>query len=676
MASSHRGDIQGLRGLAVLLVVVFHSTTGLSGGFVGVDVFFAISGFVICRLLLGELRSTGRVSLATFYLRRFRRLLPALAFMLGFVVLFSFLAVPVRLHNRTTMTGASTALFSGNLYLFLKAQIGYFDPVATSNPLLHTWSLSVEEQFYFLFPTALTVLAWIARKRSRGLVPVLAVGLGAIALSSFAMSWAFVDGLPHVAKRQRLIDFAFYSSPTRAWEFALGALLALCAIDYETLANGVRGRMMLTGIGFLGALMVGVSALVYSDKTLFPGPSALIPVVGTCCLIIAGGHARGLWGRLLGNRLLVGLGDISYGWYLWHWPFIVIGRSLFPQSTHAAVIAAVASLIPAWVSLKFVENPIRFAASPSPRKTLRLAVVCVVLPLLAAATVSAVGSTAAAAKLDIEKDADLVWVAPFPCVFGRGNDVVERARCTVTSAVNRRRVFLVGDSNATQFTQVFNKVASELDVDSSVRAWLGCPFIDAKGISGRNVDEASRCRTFVEETILEIEKQRPAVVVISHSVDEYLELATFSIIDKSGIVAIGKEAKKATWRKAQQRMIDRVRATGAKVILTQPIPRFGEWQVYSCVPLLKEFMPSRCVASHITKTLRARREEIRSFVQSMEQPGVSIVDYFDELCPDAAVSCTTRQNGHWLWSDGQHLTKHGASLVRDDLRAALSDLLK
>ena len=189
-----------------------------------------------------------------------------------------------------------------------------------------------------------------------------------VAVPSFLLSWVLTN--PPSSRFASHVEFAFYSSPTRAWEFAVGSLLALWRVDYLRLRSSRLARLCTGFVGASGALLVFFAAVLYSNETVFPGPSALVPVVGTCCLIYAGGEHHGIWGRLLANRVLVSLGNVSYSWYLWHWPFIVFGRALFPGTTWVAVPSAILSLGPAWFSLKMIENPIRFAVAPTKRNPL------------------------------------------------------------------------------------------------------------------------------------------------------------------------------------------------------------------------------------------------------------------------------------------------------------------
>jgi peptidoglycan/LPS O-acetylase OafA/YrhL len=257
--SDRRRDIQGLRALAVLLVVAYHAGAPLPGGFTGVDVFFAISGFVIARALIRELASTGGLRLGRFYARRVRRLLPALAVMLIAVALLGTLASPVAGQRMGGLTGIRASLFAANVYLY-HLGTGYFDVSASLDPLLHTWTLAVEEQFYLVFP-ALLLLGW---RLGRRLAAVLLVG--AVSAGSFylALEYSQAFGIGGVAHPQR---FAFYASPTRAWEFGAGSLLAL--------GSPLLSRaplLVADGLGAAGLAWAGVGVLAIEGQTISSTP--------------------------------------------------------------------------------------------------------------------------------------------------------------------------------------------------------------------------------------------------------------------------------------------------------------------------------------------------------------------------------------------------------------------
>jgi peptidoglycan/LPS O-acetylase OafA/YrhL len=346
--AERRRDIQGLRAVAVMLVVAFHAGFPLPGGFVGVDVFFVISGFVITAMLAREWQRSGSVRLGAFYLRRVRRLTPALALVVsGTMVLSTLLLSPFGQQQVAARTAVGAMTLCAN-WVIATATGGYFSPAADDNPLLHTWSLSVEEQFYLAFPLLL-LLGWrVGRRFGHPLAAVLTVvgglGLGSLVLVRGASLGISADSWV----------LGFYSPFNRAWEFAAGALLALVAGRLRS------SRLTATLLGSIGAAALLVSVLLITDETPFPGKWTLLPVAGSVLVLAAGSaHPANRVSGLLSARPMVRLGDWSYSWYLWHWPLIVVATTVFPLSAAAALLAAALSLAPAIASYRWVEGPFR-----------------------------------------------------------------------------------------------------------------------------------------------------------------------------------------------------------------------------------------------------------------------------------------------------------------------------
>lgn len=336
----YRADLDGLRGVAVLLVILHHAfPAALPAGFVGVDVFFVLSGYLITGIVRADLSVAGARRLAVlgaFYARRVRRIFPSLLVVLatclalgaGFVLPASFAEL--------AQHAAASAGFCLNLVL--ASQVGYFASDALQRPLLHLWSLGIEEQFYLVWPLLLIALA----TRRERLVP-LTVFLAA--LSFFA----------NVTKPEATAAIAFYLPHLRGWELLLGAVLALARPDAAANdAGGRRVREFLSGAG--GALLV--AGLVFiKPAASFPDWRGLLPTLGTVCLIGAG--PDGHFNRFLANRVLVGLGLISYPLYLWHWPLLVFAPTLLPGVGYAPSVAVALALPLAWLTHRFVENPLR-----------------------------------------------------------------------------------------------------------------------------------------------------------------------------------------------------------------------------------------------------------------------------------------------------------------------------
>jgi peptidoglycan/LPS O-acetylase OafA/YrhL len=300
-ARAFRADIQGLRAIAVLSVVLYHANPNwMPGGFVGVDIFFVISGYLIAGILMGELERK-QYSLVGFYERRVRRLFPALFVMLAYAAAAGALLLPPDAYNGFAKDAFATIFFVSNVTYYFQA--GYFDPEAQLKPLLHTWSLAVEEQFYLLFPPLLAGLYAIARKRVR-------LVLAMLALASLLACEAAV---------QRNEPAAFFLAPFRAFELLLGAVLARLAFaDWSQ-----RWR---DGLSLLGLVLIAIGLFGLSEQSVFPGVSALLPCLGAAALLCAGAGGSSAGGRIVSGPFFNFFGSISYSLYLWHWPVLVFAR--------------------------------------------------------------------------------------------------------------------------------------------------------------------------------------------------------------------------------------------------------------------------------------------------------------------------------------------------------------
>ncbi len=340
-----RLDVQGLRAVAVLLVVVSHAGVGwVRGGYVGVDVFLVVSGFVITTLLARELAGTGRVSLRRFYARRALRLLPAATLVTLSTLVGAWLFLSKVRFTEYAGDALASALYGMNLRL-ASAGTDYLDDGAPPSPFQHFWSLAVEEQFYLVWPLLLAGSWWLARGRRRW-VAVAPLAVCAVSL------WLSVATTPDAA------SWAYFGAHTRIWELGAGALLALGADRLARLPAAVAAP--LTWAGLAGVL---AAAVRFDEATPFPGHHALLPVLGTAA-VIAGGcaHTRGGAGVLLARRPMVWLGGLSYGWYLWHWPALLIGPAALGRTAGVplSLLLCAAALGLAWLTLRLVENPVRF----------------------------------------------------------------------------------------------------------------------------------------------------------------------------------------------------------------------------------------------------------------------------------------------------------------------------
>ena len=472
----YRPEIDGLRSLAILPVVAFHSgITTLSGGFTGVDVFFVISGFLITGIILSEIDAPGTnggFSILNFYKRRILRILPALSLVLAATAVAAY---ALMLPNEFLATGrgiVATALFLSNIYFW--RQSGYFDGASELKPLLHTWSLAVEEQFYLVFPLVLIGVArWLGGR--------FVLWISAMVLASFALSVVGLRTSPSTT---------FYLLPTRVWELGIGALIAAGGAPRLAAA---RNRDI---AAWIGVALVAYGVLGLSEADPFPGWNALYPCLGAS-LIIAYGAGTGV-GQLLSRAGPVYVGRISYSLYLWHWPVIVFyrmlhGRELTPTGT-ATVIALSFAL--AVLSYHFVETPFRakhFRALPAPR-VLWAGAASILACLAVGGAIAGTGGAWRSYPDEVLRVAAYTGYTETPeyvYQFGKGDGcsasgygggdgpTYNREKCLATLP-DRKNYLVIGDSHA---GAVWRAISLAFPRGNFIKASVsGCrPLLDAEG---------------------------------------------------------------------------------------------------------------------------------------------------------------------------------------------------
>lgn len=343
-----RGDIEGLRAVAVLMVLAYHvGFGGLSGGFAGVDVFFVISGFLITAHLVRELDRANGVSLASFYARRVRRLLPAATLVLAFTAVAGIFVLPGAQLRNLAVDVAASAVYLVN-WTFATRSVDYLAEESGESPLLHYWTLGVEEQFYLIWPALIAVLVLWNRRRGGSPRRLLLSALVVITGASFLYS------VLHTAESPQT---AYFITTTRAWELGVGALLACGERQLRALGTGLSAVLGLVGVGALVT-----TALVVDTSTAWPGSAALLPVLGAAAVIAAGcGGQAHVAARALGTAPMRWVGGISYPLYLWHWPLLVYASVLWPGLNLAQRCLVGAGAVGlAWVTRRYLEDPIRF----------------------------------------------------------------------------------------------------------------------------------------------------------------------------------------------------------------------------------------------------------------------------------------------------------------------------
>lgn len=440
--SGYRPEIDGLRAVAVGAVILFHAGfRQVGGGFVGVDVFFVISGYLITRIILSELER-GTFSLVDFYERRARRILPALFLVLIVsLVLGWFLLDPPGMKD-FSQSLVAVALFGSNVYFWRTS--GYFDGAGEEKPLLHTWSLGVEEQFYLLYPLLLLLL-W--KKGRRIILPLLFIGfVASLALAEWGSSEFPIA--------------AFYLLPTRAWELLLGGVVALLMTRPQFIPEG---RAVKEILGWVGAVLIGVAALFYSEQTPFPGVYALVPTVGTALIILFSSQNTSL-GQILGSRVFVGIGLISYGAYLWHQPLFAFARHAIPSGPGREVflVLAVVSLGLAYLSWRFVEKPWRTRSRFSRKTVFSFAAAGTVLLVL----MGSLGTTNGFAS---RFDPDLVSALAPGGAYVAGAYDAFREEKQEWSDDGKPKILLVGDSQSQDLFNGLSEAGLTEELDLLIR---------------------------------------------------------------------------------------------------------------------------------------------------------------------------------------------------------------
>lgn len=657
---TYRSDIDGLRAVAVLLVVMFHiDLPGVTGGFVGVDVFFVISGYLITSIVRNDIRN-GSFSLLRFYDRRIRRIFPALiAVYLFCAIVSAFLLLPSDLQRFGMSLMASAAFVSNN---FFSWNDSYFAAAAINKPLLHTWSLSVEEQFYVVWPLILaaTFRFWNGRGFFLSMV---AGGLGSLALAE----WGFD------ANRAG----AFHLMPARAWELALGALLAFRLPD-------LQGRQRLRDLlSLAGLTMILWSALTLTNLSHFPGLNAVPACLGTALMIASGAGGQGSGNRLLSLRPVVFVGLISYSLYLWHWPLIVFLRYHLDREFHpieAAAVVAV-SFLAAALSYRFIEAPFRRRAGqaeapamparrPSGRPVgagLAAAIACLFL----GASMLSDGWAWRLPKAAAAVDAASAMFSPYrENCHGTARILAETNTCTIGQprADGGYDVVVIGDSHADHFVPGLHRLLEEQGLSGRQLTEFVCaPLYGARLLRGAGME---RCQDFVPTVreFLDANDEVRVVVLAArwalYSETTWLAGEAFSpafLVDEWGEILTPENSRRVL-EKALKETVAALTSRGLRVVLMAQVPPLSTPR-RRCMararwhgnPEVSCYEP----ASRALQRTRFANEVIADIAASDD----SVVAFFpaDVMCDES--HCMPVLEGTFLFRDDDHLNPKGAELL-------------
>lgn len=648
-ARAYRADIDGLRGIAVLLVVFFHAGIApFSGGFVGIDVFFVISGFLITSIILSE-KGKGTFSLTGFYERRVRRIIPALLVVCFTVVAaasFLFLPIDFKLDGESA---AAVSVFLSNVLFWVR--VDYFDKSAALEPLLHTWSLGVEEQFYLGFPLLLAVLArWWRRNPSWPIFVIL--------VASFALSAVCVVAAPRAA---------YYLAPQRAWELAVGALLGS---GMMSAAATITNRLALS---VTGAAFVLLPACLYTPQTPFPGAAALLPCAGTALLIAIGEGEGTPITRALGMRALTFIGSISYSLYLWHWPILVFARyclvrELTITERIAAIVIATAF---AAVTVFCVERPFRRRSFLTRRQLfILLGSFNAILLVLGIAIYLDEGAPWRFSPeiRRIAEETDYRHLTESPCIFGGAPELAARGPCRVGDG--SKPDFLVwGDSHAEALASVFDTVARRDHRSGYVVAMSGCAPIARVEHDLISAD----CAQF-DEGVLRFIGAHPEIhIVVLHALWEMYGGRVERAMDYGGVSdGTLNAASDATTRfltSALQSVVERLLLEKRQVVLFGPVPA-AEGNVPSVMLRARVFG----AAVRLEKSRLQYDRESGAAAAILRR--VADRDHLTVLWPSTILcgpaTCAVQRDGHPYYVDDNHLDPEGAALLAPLVQRALS----
>ena len=696
---SFRPDVEGLRAIAILAVVSYHvGIPFISGGFVGVDVFFVISGFLITGLLVKEATGTGHIDLARFWARRARRLLPAATVVLVATAAVSWWVIPILDHVTVGWDIASAAFYVSNMRFAFQAT-DYLASDAAPSPVLHFWSLGVEEQFYVIWP--LLLLAMLAFKRRSPMAlsrTAIGVALGLLGVGSFALSlWLTAHVEP----------WAFFSMPTRGWEFAIGGLLAVAGPALGQLI----GRWGVP-LGWLGGAVLVASILIINSDMPYPGFAALFPVLGTAAIIAAGSSTAAAGNATVGGPLsawpMRAIGRLSYSWYLWHWPFLVLAASaLGPLALWLKVLLAVLSLMLAAVTFRFVENPVRLSprlAADNARSlhlggalSLGAAIAGLLLVFVPGGGALASGRTAptgadeqvgrpsAPAASQAPSSAPtpqgstppqtITWpsgpITPdpqnargdLPITYSDGCHLshadTQSPTCAFGDVGSQTRIVLIGDSHAAQWFPTLEKLAKAQHWELISDTKSGCPAPDVT-IFNRSLKRAyTECDQWRTNVLTAVTKQKPALVIAAGT-------RTESIVDRATGQLIDPAKAGAEWQAGWSRTLAELSRAGVPVVVLRDTPWPGK-DMASCVAQNMS-APSNCDV-----TRAALDKPIYDVGMARGVPLAHGVDLSDIIC-DKTV-CPATRGKFLVYRDTNHLTATFAKALEPYLAKQLIPLV-
>jgi peptidoglycan/LPS O-acetylase OafA/YrhL len=625
---THRSDIQGLRAIAILLVVLSHAhVTGFAGGFVGVDVFFVLSGFLITGILFREYRQSGRIVYTAFLARRLKRLFPALIVMLVTVMLVAPIILTGYEFSQQTASAPYATTWSSNFFFTFSEQ-NYFSELQTRDLFLHTWSLGVEEQFYVLWPALLLILFELSMRKGKSLPAGnwILVGFSVFFLASFATSqyWSVNNPL-----------WSFYLMPSRIWQFALGATVFIWIENKATgygFLQSRRKEILITGL-----VLIIASAMMLNRNMTYPGYWATVPSIGATLVILAGSMRQDVGNKgFLSHPALVWIGDRSYSWYLWHWPVLLLGFSWFASGVVVTTGLVAVSLLLAAISYRVVELPFwkgRFSSvSPVPAiaTTLLIMLVTVIAipkaltPIKLQAGPGMASNGNANTSLAARKDQPEIYA--MHCDSWIISAKVEP--CVLSAPRANKTVVLFGDSIGAQWFSVLPAIYRKPDWRVIVLTKSSCPIVDEDYFYQRIGRINTICRHWRDAAVDYVASIRPDVIYLGSD-------STYGF-------------SKQKWINGSKRILDRLSKISGKIFVlagTTGLPFDGP----ACLEKNKACRYRMPLHSHLI--------DVIGYLENISQgySNVHLLNFNDLVCPGGY--CSARNSkGYIVYRDNKHLT--------------------
>jgi len=606
-------QIQGLRAVAALLVTIYHAHL-VPGGFIGVDIFYVISGYLITGLIIREIDKTGGLDLNEFYQRRIKRLLPTSVFVLFVTAIVGFFVLPAITRDVLGRDLFAAAAYVSN-YLFAWWENDYQNLDATPSPFIHYWSLAVEEQFYVVWPI---FILFLSRYGKRAILNGVAIVTGA----SFLFSLYLTQAAP---------IWAFYSLPTRAWELGVGALLLFIPDKF------LRNRYF----PWIGAIGLGVGTFSFNESTAFPGINALLPVVGTAILIATIPIWPRFFNDLSNNRLMQWLGAISYPLYLWHWPALVLPSSALgrPLRIRETALCVLLTIFLAHYTSRFIEQPLRHRNFPA-KKIYGFFAITTAGSLLAGVAIASTASSVINIK-GTNYSFDLRQVVEKPAVYGDGCHVnygeTESGDCTYGQIGSATKIVLYGDSHAAQWFPTLEKLAREKGFELTSLTKSACSSVDSPR-ADQGAYKNSECEKWRENSIKRIQKMKPDAVIVS----------SFQYFTEPG----GYSSRAQWWNEGQRRLLADLQGSSKNLLYISDTPH----------PLRN--IPN-CLATRNIKDCNTTEKTPNVIINGFKK-----IDPTSWLCTDI---CPAIKDGYVVYRDASHISVDAALALTSQLETALRD---